>query len=220
MVDVAALIADLVAAGVPAELVGRTAAALAEREPVLIPDEQAERRRAADRDRKRAVRGIPQTSAESADTVSPKKEIPPTPPKEKTTPSTEPNGSGVVVRRANDLDEFKAELHDLDAQRLDAIVKHRRSKRGQLTGLSAQLFRRDAGACGLSLADAVDTCISRNWITVKPEFLAGRQLPRATAPPKPAERSVGDALREMAAGTWNSPGTQDDPPTIETSFHR
>ncbi|WP_144409585.1 hypothetical protein [Martelella endophytica] len=37
MTPVAALIADLVRAGVDADLIGRTAAALAEREPVFVP---------------------------------------------------------------------------------------------------------------------------------------------------------------------------------------
>lgn len=52
MTEVAKLIADMVRAGVDPELIGRAAAALAEREPVRIVDEQAERRRAIDRLRK------------------------------------------------------------------------------------------------------------------------------------------------------------------------
>lgn len=82
--SIATLIADLVMAGTDPELVGRVAEALAMREPVVIKDEQAERRRAADRERKRNA--IPQISAESADTeeqpLSLDKEIPPRPPKE------------------------------------------------------------------------------------------------------------------------------------------
>lgn len=52
MSDVAALIADMVRAGVDPELIGRTAAALSAREPVKIVDDQAERRREIDRLRK------------------------------------------------------------------------------------------------------------------------------------------------------------------------
>lgn len=52
MGEVAQLIADMVRQGVDPEIIGRTAAALAEREPVRIVDEQAERRRAVDRARK------------------------------------------------------------------------------------------------------------------------------------------------------------------------
>jgi hypothetical protein len=62
MSAVAKLIEDMIAAGVSADLVGRTAALLAEREAVLVPDEQAERRRAKDRERKRL-----RNSADSAE---------------------------------------------------------------------------------------------------------------------------------------------------------
>lgn len=74
MTDVGALIADLVRAGVDPELVGRTARALAEREAVIVTDKQAERRRHADRERKRL-----RNSAESAETPAPPKEGPPDP---------------------------------------------------------------------------------------------------------------------------------------------
>jgi 5-methylcytosine-specific restriction endonuclease McrA len=54
MADVAALITELIQAGTDPALVGRVAAAFAEREaiPVLVRDEAAERRRQKDRDRK------------------------------------------------------------------------------------------------------------------------------------------------------------------------
>ena len=69
MNDVANIIADLVRAGTDPELVGRVAAAIA---GVRNIDEQAERRRAADRARKAVCKsGIPQNSAESAELVSP-----------------------------------------------------------------------------------------------------------------------------------------------------
>lgn len=225
MTDVAALIADMVRAGVDADLIGRTAAALSEREPVKIIDEQAERKRTADRERMRIKRDESRaTSRDIAPDPSPK-ETPPTPPKEITL--SEPIGSVSVGKaRANDLVAFKTELSDLDAERLDAIIKHRRSKNGQLTAHAARLFRRDAVACGLSITEAVDTCISRNWITVKPEYLASRarsSLPRSTDPPR--ERTVTDALAEMAAGTWKGPPglrSPDEPSylTIDASFHR
>lgn len=66
---VAELIADLVRAGVEPSLVGRVAAIIS---GIRNIDEQAERRRAADRARKAACKsGIPQNSAESAELVSP-----------------------------------------------------------------------------------------------------------------------------------------------------
>lgn len=53
MEDVAVLIADMVRAGVDADLIGRAAAALSERG--LAVDVQAERRREKDRERKRQL---------------------------------------------------------------------------------------------------------------------------------------------------------------------
>lgn len=69
------LIADLIRSGVDADLVQRVALAIIEAKATaqvaVVPDEAAERRRAADRARKAAqresVRRNPQTSAESAD---------------------------------------------------------------------------------------------------------------------------------------------------------
>lgn len=76
MDDIARIIAELVRAGTDPELVGRVAATFAN---VRGIDEQAERRRAADRARKAACKsGIPQNSAESAELVSPL--VPPFPP--------------------------------------------------------------------------------------------------------------------------------------------
>lgn len=103
MTDVAKLITDMVNAGVSAEIVGRVAAALAERDVVTVPvkDEQAERRRERDRERKRDVRRIPQNSADSAELKkesTKEKNIPPSPPK---------GGSGSTKTPENaDFDAF------------------------------------------------------------------------------------------------------------------
>lgn len=95
----------------------------------------------------------------------------------------------------SDLQGFKAELSELDAERVEAIVKHRRSRKAQLTAHAARLFKADAAKAGLTLAAAVDTCISRNWITVKADWLNGQQR-QSTAPPKP--KSIGEMFREDA----------------------
>ena len=84
---------------------------------------------------------------------------------------------------ARDLSDFKAEFSDLDPERLAALIKHRRSKHGQISGHSARLFRKAATACGVSIADAVDICIDRNWITLKPDWL---NKPYGRAPPSQA----------------------------------
>lgn len=98
MSDVAILIADMIAAGVDAGLIGRVAQALSEREPVLVRDEHAERRRERDRDRKR-VRRLPQTSADSADKGS-SKEVSPAPLQETQlqSPPSPPKGGSSPTR--------------------------------------------------------------------------------------------------------------------------
>lgn len=80
MTDIAALIADMVRAGVDPDLIGRTASALAEHEPVVVTkvDEVAERKRAADRERMRVSRDIARQSRDAA-TPSPLKVSPHTP---------------------------------------------------------------------------------------------------------------------------------------------
>lgn len=85
---------------------------------------------------------------------------------------------------SRDVLDFKAELASLDSDRLEALIKHRKSKKAQMTGHAARLFLKDVAACGISLADAVDTCISRNWITVKPDWIA-KPSPRGSPNGKP-----------------------------------
>lgn len=195
MMSIAALIRSMAEAGATPEAIALAVEAI-EALQQIDSDRKAKRaeQKRNERDRKATV------ARQSLDIPSPKEKSP-TPPKE-ITPSlvSEPNGSSTKAR-ANDLSEFKAELSELDAERLNAIIKHRRSKNGQLTGHSARLFRRDAGACGLSLQDAVDTCISRNWITVKPEYLAERRH-QATSPPR--KPNAFDAYDEIARlKGWN-----------------
>lgn len=120
----------------------------------------------------------------------------------------------------SDVQAFRAELSELDTERLDAIVKHRRSKKGQLTALSARLFVKDAAACGMAVSEAVDACISRGWLTVKPEYFAGKN--RATAPPK--RDTYVDAMQRIlegrANGTENIFGTDGDAQRISADGKR
>lgn len=109
MSDVATLIADMVRAGVDPDLIGRTASLLAEQS--CRGDEQAERRRASDRERKRNARL--RNSADSADTPLPPaldKEKSPAPPKEiKPTPLT-PQTTPLSASGAGDLDRLSERL--------------------------------------------------------------------------------------------------------------
>jgi hypothetical protein len=100
----------MVRAGIDPDLIGRTAAALAEREPVKVVDEQAERRRAADRERKRL-----RNSAESAEAPRPPaldKETPPTPPKEINPTPLTPQTSLSAGRDGDDLARLSERLCD------------------------------------------------------------------------------------------------------------
>ena len=92
--------------------------------------------------------------------------------------------------RVSDLDEFRAALAgSVDADRIESYVKHRRTKRGQITGHAARLFLGDAQACAMTPSEAVDACISRNWITVKPEYFNGRNA-RGSPPSAPSMADV------------------------------
>ncbi|RTL63548.1 MAG: hypothetical protein EKK41_23205 [Hyphomicrobiales bacterium] len=118
----------------------------------------------------------------------------------------------------SDVAAFKADL-ELDAtpEQVEAFAKHRKAKKGQNSAYSAMLFRRDAQACGLTVSQAIDTAISRGWLTVKPEYLAGR--PRSTAPPTaPAPKQDFNSILDAMQGKPNAP--HHTGPTIEASFER
>lgn len=95
---------------------------------------------------------------------------------------------------SKDHSEFRAALAPLDADQLTAFIKHRKTKKAQITGHAARLFLKDVAACGLSVSEAIDLCIGRNWITVKPEYLTGRQA-RGSPPRQP---NLADAFAEVA----------------------
>lgn len=123
MSDVAALIADMVRAGVDPDLIGRTAAALSEREPVKIIDEQAERRRAKDRERKRL-----RNSAETAD-PSPQGSLSPEPPilpNPQPIPPSPPKGGSSPIDRAIEVFSEEAKRANLPAPR--KVTPDRRRK--------------------------------------------------------------------------------------------
>lgn len=102
--------------------------------------------------------------------------------------------------RASDEAAFRADLStDLPAELLDGVVKLRREKRGQVTALSARLFRDDAAACGMSVSDAAQACVSRNWITVKPEYFRDRQH-RGQGPPRNGKRNFADVALDRMNG--------------------
>nr|WP_246739749.1 hypothetical protein [Martelella sp. HB161492] len=118
----------MVRAGVDPDLIGRTAEVLAARESADAVDEQAERRRARDRERKRGR--IPRNSAESAESAesveASQKEKAPHTPLEKNSPLKEKTPKGVqkkvpliagneafeARRKAGDIAGLSAEFDD------------------------------------------------------------------------------------------------------------
>jgi hypothetical protein len=98
--SVSALIADMVRAGVSADIIGRTAELLAQREPVALIDEQAERRREADRERKRLRK-----SAEICGIPSPlcPPLVPPTPPLNPPPISPHPQAAAAIAGDAIEI---------------------------------------------------------------------------------------------------------------------
>ncbi|GAA0616640.1 hypothetical protein [Paenochrobactrum glaciei] len=180
MNDVAILIADMVRAGVDADLIGRTAAALSNREAVQVIDEQAERRRAKDRERKRL-----RNSAESAENVEAaisKKETSPTPPKEKTTPK-ENTPKGVQKKAPQAI--LEAVLSQASAK---ALVEHRQKLKKPMTDRAAELLAKHLAAapqtCGLSPEQAADLMIYKGWQGFEPEW--AKNALKAGYAPQPA----------------------------------
>lgn len=82
-----------------------------------------------------------------------------------------------------DADGFVNALRALlDEERIDALVKHRRSRKAPVTAYAAKLFIDAAAECGITLSEAADHCISRNWLTVRPDWLAARPPARGSPP--------------------------------------
>jgi hypothetical protein len=188
--EVAALIADMVRAGVDPELIGRTAAALARRNV----DEQAERRRAADRERKARLRN----SAESADTPAPDKETPPAPPKEiNPFPHSPPSGAHTPAK-PTPRTELEAVL---DASRAEAVIDHRNRIRKPLTAHAAHLLAGKFARCPDPNA-AADAMIANGWQGFEPGWL---DRPSARAGPTiiPIKDTAANAARRRIEALQN-----------------
>lgn len=202
MSEVAEIISDLVKAGVDAALVGRVAAALASREPVLVPDEQAERRRERDRERKRL-----RNSAESAERTPPKKEIPPTPPKEKTTPTSfseaEASSNETRARFAEFWTLFPNKVGKRDAEKAFAAALRRAPFEAIMAGLRRYVAKTD----DRPWCNPTTFLNQDRW-----EDQPAEAQPRSQAPPK--RDTYVDAMNRIlegrANGTENLFGTDGD----------
>ena len=100
---------------------------------------------------------------------------------------------------AKDLGEFRDALASLGSDRLDAMVKVRKAKKAPLNAYAARLFIKAAATCQLTVEDAADMCIERNWLTVKPDWIkpASRASPGPTTGTEP--RNIQEASRAMMA---------------------
>lgn len=117
-----------------------------------------------------------------------------------------------VAASVSDLDAFKAVLSDhADGERIAAYVQHRKTKRGACTAHAAKLFLRDAEAAGLSVPDAIDTAISRNWITVKAEWLANEAKRNSGQRSSEDERLAAWGIRDLGGNTRKRRDTNPGP---------
>jgi len=154
---IAAALKHMLAAGMQHDAI---VAAVAEMEAGIQKDEQAERRRAADRERKRAKR--PRNSADSADNA----EVSHggvTPVDDKTlTSEIEPQVKKDTPRAA-----LAAVLDD---ERASAVIEHRSRLRKPLTGHAAKLLAGKFAQCPDPNA-AADMMVGNGWQGFEPEWM-------------------------------------------------
>ena len=163
---IAAALKHMLAAGMDHDAI---VAAVADMEANAPKDAQAERKRAADRDRLREkrLRAMSRDTGDKGDMVSPKKETSPTPPKEKTTPSqSEPNGSSKTPRQALEC--------VLDQQRAGDVIEMRQRIRKPLTARAAELLAAQL-AKWHDPNEAADAMVLHSWQGFKPEYLQSKQ---------------------------------------------
>jgi hypothetical protein len=149
-------------------------------------DEQAERRRAADRERKREAKILRNSaeSAEQAETPSPKV-FPHTPfpnPNPKTPSKNTPKG----VQKGSPIEAFSAVLSPETAK---AVVEHRQRMRAPLTFHAAELLARKFAACPDPNA-AADAMMANGW-----RGFDAAWMERSHSPPK--RQTYTDAANEI-----------------------
>jgi hypothetical protein len=189
--SVGALIADMVRAGVDPDLIGRTAELLAAREAVTVKDEQAERRRAADRERK-AFRRIPQNSAEAPSPLFPPSFLPPETPNQSTPYNPPSDGLGALTlappkpekpkkpKAPSNDDQVLDKLTDaLMPDTARALMDHRKRLGKPLTPKAAELIARDI--LKLPAAEweaAAEMMIARGWQGFNVDWYRNATQPR------------------------------------------
>lgn len=196
-----AILEPLVAAGVDAPTILLAVKAWEEQQADAL-----ERRRAADAERQARKRGRDKSrdvTLHHSDRNLTRDRVAPVDDKPITTDTTNSKNT-----TAKDLVEFRDALAALGSDRLDAVVKLRKAKKAPLNAYAARLFIKAAETCELSIQDAADMCIERNWLTVKPDWI--KPQTRGSPPPQPTgkPRNIFEAstailaeLREAENGT-------------------
>lgn len=178
--SVSSLIADMVRAGVDPDLIGRAAELLAAREVVEMRDEQAERRRAADRERK-AFRRIPQNSADTPSLEV--LEVSPVPPSKSPNPSPKKTPKGVQKGGSSDGENLLI-AEGVSPQALaDWSAVRKAKKAGPITITGATQLIREAEKAGISPAEAVEFAASRSWQGFFADWYSNSQPRQGRAPP-------------------------------------
>lgn len=110
---------------------------------------------------------------------------------------------------AADEAAFRSALASLGSDRLDAWIAVRRAKKAPVNAYAASLFAKAADKCALPVEEAADMCIERNWLTVKPDWIAKPQ-PRGS-PPSQQSGNVAAILKtrreERKIDAHDAPGT-------------
>lgn len=210
MSDVAELIADMVRAGVDPELIGRTAAALSAREPVKIVDDQAERRRAKDRERKRLRNSAESVESAEGDTLlSPEgsSPIPPSPKPQSSNPPSPPKGGSSPTNFDRFWTMFPNKVGKRDAEKAFAKAVQRASLEAITAGLSRYAAK----------TDDRPWCNPSTWLNQDRWDDAPASVPQrqATAPP-PAQDF--NAILDAIQGKPHVP--QHSGPAFDGSYER
>jgi hypothetical protein len=186
------VIADMIRAGVDPDLVERVhveiVSAMSPSAPVF--DEQAERRRAADRARKRLRNSA--KSAESAET----KESPHTP--KENNPSLREGYINNNISRTREVTAAEILETCLSPETARELVAHRKAKRSPLTAGSARALAKKMVAFG-DPEGAAAAMMANGWTGFNPDWLRSQSARAGPAKPGGQFRNgLGAIAREMA----------------------
>lgn len=175
-----AILAPLIAAGVSGDVILATVKAFEEQQ-----NDALERRRESDRKRQSEKRSRDVTLCHSDSPLTCGGDAPVDVKQITTDTSNSKKEDTGAAKPLSDVEAFKAELAPiLDKDRIEALCAVRRKKKATFSAHAGKLL---VGKI-LRFPDAsetADTMILRNWVSIEPEWLEGRNKPPAQASPKP-----------------------------------